>query len=313
MRAPAARYSASLKPLPSPAPRSTITAWPAETSGRTPSGTIPTRNSWSLSSRGTPRWVGSGLGAVRLDQDLGRLRPHDPRVRLLSGAELLADLGPGDRHRLLVRVALGKVDAAHRRVVGRESDLARAQVQLSSQLLEDLLRVEVAPDRLAVLEGRVGVLAPDHQVREAVVLAVDRVHDRLARPAVEHLHVEADQLEDVVQVVADRVPERRVLVAFAEEPAVVQDAVGAHARHRGDVVLLELPHQRVQHDAGEMTLAGEALRARDERVLVGAVQGVARLEGERALPLPLADQRARHARREDVLAVLRVEDLRERA
>ena len=58
---------------------------------------------------------------------------------------------------------------------------------------------------------------------------------------------------------------------------------------------------------------GEPLGAGDQRVLVGAVQRVARLEGERALPLAVADQRARLARREHVLAVLRVLRLRQRA
>jgi hypothetical protein len=44
-----------------------------------------------------------------------------------------------------------------------------------------------------------------------------------------------------------------------------------------------------------------------------AVQRIAGLERERALPLAVADQRARHARREHVLAVLGVDDLRQRA
>ena len=90
-------------------------------------------------------------------------------------------------------------------------------------------------------------------------------------------------------------------------------AVAAHAHHGGHVVALELADQRVQHDAGEVALAGEPLGARHERVLVRAVQRVARLEGERALPLAVADQRARHARREHVLAVLGVRGLRQRA
>jgi hypothetical protein len=87
-------------------------------------------------------------------------------------------------------------------------------VQLARQRLEDLLRVEVAPDRLAIVVRRVGVLASDHEIAEAVVLAVDRVHHRFLRSAVEHLDVERQDLEDLGQVVAARLPERLVLVAL---------------------------------------------------------------------------------------------------
>ena len=51
--APACVYSSSAIPLPFPAPRSSRTVWPAWVSSRTAAGTIATRFSWALVSRGT--------------------------------------------------------------------------------------------------------------------------------------------------------------------------------------------------------------------------------------------------------------------
>jgi hypothetical protein len=116
------------------------------------------------------------------------------------------------------------------------------------------------------------------------------VHDGLGGPPVEHLDVESDQLEHLGEVVA-------------------HSAVRAHARRRRHVVALELAHQGVEHDAREVPLAREALCAGHQRILVGPVQGIAGLECQRALPLVIADERARHARRQHVLAVLRVHGL----
>ena len=61
----------------------------------------------------------------------------------------------------------------------------------------------------------------------------------------------------------------------------------------------------------EMTRARENLCARDQRVFVGAVQRVAGLEGQRALPLALSNECAGHPRREHVLAVIGIDGLRE--
>jgi hypothetical protein len=107
--------------------------------------------------------------------------------------------------------------------------------------------------------------------------------------------------------------QRLVLVPFAEQALVVEDAIAAHAHARGDVVALELSHQRVQHDPGEGPAGGQALRARHQGVLVSPVQRVAGLEGEGPLPLVLADEGPRQARRHHVLAVLGIHGLRQRA
>ncbi len=175
--------------------------------------------------------------------------------------------------------------------------LTGRMLQRAVEIQEDLLGVEVAPDRLAIVVGRVGVLAADDDVGEAVVLAVDAVHHGFLRAAVQHLDVEADQLEDLGEVVAALLPQRLVLVALAEELLIAQRAVAAHADAGRDVVALQLADQRVEHHAGEVALAGELLDAGDQRVLVGAVQWVAGLEGKGALPTAIGDQRARLARR----------------
>ena len=78
--------------------------------------------------------------------------------------------------------------------------------------------------------------------------------------------------------------------------------VGLHARRGGDVVALELTDQGVQDDTGLLAgLAQDRLGAVDQRVLVGAVQRVARLEGDRLLPALLLDQSAGLGRRHDAV------------
>src|SRR5262245_43521711 len=103
---------------------------------------MPTRNSWSLVSRGTPIFMRPAL-PVGLDQDVGDLGPHDARVGPLSRAQLLAHLRAADAVRLLPGMALLEVDAAERLVERREADLAGPQMQLAGQRVEDVLGVEV--------------------------------------------------------------------------------------------------------------------------------------------------------------------------
>ena len=141
-----------------------------------------------------------GLLALHaLDQNLRRLRPHDARVGQFAGAQLLAQLAAADRHLLVALrpVLVDQADAAQLLVEGREADLHRLDQQLALQLVELALRGQAVPDVLAVVVGGVGVLAADDDVGEAEVLPIDGVHDRLLRPAVEHLDVQAEQ-DDVV-------------------------------------------------------------------------------------------------------------------
>ena len=70
------------------------------------------------------------LSVVR-DQNIGDLRAQDARVGMLAGSEHLADLGAGDRDRLLVRMLLHQIDAAGAVVVRGEADVAGADVQVA--------------------------------------------------------------------------------------------------------------------------------------------------------------------------------------
>ena len=218
----------------------------------------------------------------------------------------------GDEDRLLVRVVFHQVDAAQRFVVGGEADLAAAgSCRSPLEVVEDLLGVEVAPDRRAVVVGGVGVLAADDDVGEAEVLAVDGVHHRFLGAAVEHLDVQAQQDHAVGHRLAARAPELGIAVAFAQRAVVDQRLVGVHADVGVDVVALGLADQRVQAGPGVVPCAQQRLQAVDQGVLVGPVQRVAGLEGDHALPALVGQQLADLARREHVLAELGVLRLRQ--
>ena len=105
------------------------------------------------------------------------------------------------------------------------------------------------------------MVAPHDEVREAVVLARDRVEERLPRAGVAHR--EGEDAE-----------ERAVL----REVPVEEDLVAAHPRGRGHVVALRLADERMDDEP-----VGDLERAA-QQVLVRAVDGVARLEGDRASP-----------------------------
>src|SRR5215211_744933 len=88
MVAPDFSNSRSVMELPSPAPCSTSTRWPASVSSRTPTGVIATRYSWSLSSRGMPT---SMVAAFRVGPTVGPgqrqvYETNGPRVRVIGSA-----------------------------------------------------------------------------------------------------------------------------------------------------------------------------------------------------------------------------------
>src|SRR5580698_10409026 len=81
--APCATYSASARPLPSPASRSTSTRCPRDTRLRTPAGVMPTRYSRVLISFGTPTITGDLLGQeTALTKIAGGALGSRGRVRL---------------------------------------------------------------------------------------------------------------------------------------------------------------------------------------------------------------------------------------
>ena len=90
-----------------------------------------------------------------------------------------------------------------------------------------------------------------------------------------------------------------------------QRLVGVHAHVGVDVVALGFADQRVQAGPGVVAGPQQRLQTVDQGVFVGAVQRVAGLEGDDALPALLGQQLADLARREHVLAEPRVLRLRQ--
>ena len=105
----------------------------------------------------------------------------------------------------------------------RAARLAPERVLEEHRLDVELVRLELVEDQLrvvgAVVVADAGVVAADDEVRAAVVLAADRVPDRLARAGVAHRGRERGEHDAVGRVVA-----------------VEQDAVALDARRGGDVV-----------------------------------------------------------------------------
>ena len=142
-------------------------------------------------------------------------------------------------------------------------------------LPHDLLRVVWAVERLAVrVVPGARVVAPDDEVRAAVVLANDRVPDGLARSA--HPHGEVEERE------------RRGLLGVLGEHGLV----AAHARVVVDIAGLGQADDRMYQQV-RLVLPGST----EGELLVGTMQGIARLERDDLAPAELAELRAQLCRR----------------
>jgi hypothetical protein len=137
----------------------------------------------------------------------------------------------------------------------------------------ELVRLELVEDQLrivgAVVAADAGVVAPDDEVRAAVVLAADRVPDRLARTGVAHRRGEGRDDHPVGRVVA-----------------VDEHAVALDAGRRGDVLRLRLAHERVDEEAVD------GLERNLGQVLVGSVNWISRLKSNDAPPATLRERGA---------------------
>src|SRR5581483_4296591 len=119
----------------------------------------------------------SGAGPHRLDEDVGHLGPAELDRRPLAGAQHLPDLGSGQDDPVLVPVwaGLGRAHCLTFPAVERVLEPKRGDPELAGlELVEDLLGVV-----RAVVAAHPGVAAPHDEVRAPVVLAGDRVPDRL--------------------------------------------------------------------------------------------------------------------------------------
>ena len=119
------------------------------------------------------------------------------------------------------------------------------------------------------------MVAADDEMRDAVILAHESVEKRLARPGVAHGGREGGEQRAVLRIVA-----------------LEQRLVGAEADRGGHVIALGLADERMDDDA-----VGELERELGQ-VLVGAVDGIARLEARDALPPLGGDARAQLPRRQ---------------
>ena len=137
------------------------------------------------------------------------------------------------------------------------------------------------------------MLAADDDVGEAEILAIDAVHDRFLRPAVEHLDIEAQQNHPIGHRLAARAPQRRVAVAFAQA-ALVDQALRrfACARWRGTSSPLVSPISGFEHGPGVVAGPQQRFQAVNQRVFVGPMQRIAGLKRDDAIPALAGQQLA---------------------
>src|SRR5215207_3754635 len=219
----------------------------------------------SLSSAGRAR------GSLSVDKNSCDLGACELDGRELPRAEQLAHARARERDVLarVVRASLGRGHRAARAAVEGVVEEERRDAQLAVlELVEDVVRVVGA-----VVAADARMVAPDDEVRAAVVLPHERVEDGLARAGVPHRRRQH----------GEHGARRRVVVA---EDGLVRE----HAHVGRDVVRLGLADERVQQEP-----VGDLQRAL-LYVLVRAVDGVPRLEGDDATPAALAEQLARLGR-----------------
>ena len=134
-------------------------------------------------------------GRVAAAELLHHFGVREPGRNLGAAHQPVAELRAADVERLLVlRHFVDRVVFLFIRHEDHLLEVDHLHAQLFFVLLQQLLGIVRSVERLAarVLAGA-GVIAADDQVRAAVVLADDRVPDRLARPA--HPHRQRQQRE----------------------------------------------------------------------------------------------------------------------
>ena len=221
--------------------------------------------------------------------------------------ERSANLFSGNEDGLFVLVEFHQVDAADGFVIGGKSNVERVNLQVAVEFVENLLSVEVAPNRRAVVVGGVCMLAADNQVGKPKVLTVNGVHDSFFRSAVEHLDIQPEKDDSVRNRFARSVcPQLSVRVAFAQSAIGNELFVGLHADFSVDVVALGFSDERVEARAGVKSLLEQRFQTVNQSVFVSAMERVASLESDNAFPAFGFQQIANFRRGENVLAERRV-------
>ena len=221
------------------------------------------------------RWRLAARPEVVRSQDFGDFWAREFLRQVSAGSQDLADL----RARQLepfsrpVRAALRRGQRAARAAVERRIKPERRHAEIARlEPIEDALRRQ----RLVVLADA-GMVAPDDDLVDAVVLAGDGVEDRFARARVPHRRGERREDRPILRVVL-----------------LHQHAVGVESHRRRHVVLLRLADERMDHQAVAH------LERNLRQVLVRAVDRIARLESGDGLPPELGDARAQLARRQAI-------------
>src|SRR5690348_4773085 len=242
MRAPAFTYRSSQKPLPSPAPFSMCTVWPAATSASAPAGTSATRFSLVLISFGTPMFMLSRNGQkLRRLRSLGgsRTEAHDGlrRRREVFAAHGRDVLG-GNRIncgkdfierlvRLIVQRHARSTIHSRRHTFQRERDLPLELALPAAQLLlgQPFVREarQLVSNRLGRTAGGLGRRADVHAV-----------HARLRVERVEGVH---------------RVGEPQLLADALEEARAHPSPEHRAREHQGVTARIAVRHRgRAEHD-----------------------------------------------------------------
>src|SRR5215203_2975373 len=217
------------------------------------------------------------LCPLPLHEHFDNFRPGELGGRVLTLGEHLADLRAADKHVMATIVGAG-FGGSHALALEAEEGVFEEEGGKPDlpffELVEDVLGFVVPVEGIALrVLARSGVVAAHDEVRAAVVLAADRVEDRLAGPPVAHGRREDRQHRSVLGIVA------------------LQDRlVGAHPDVGRDVRGAGLANERVQEQPVDY-LEGALLD-----VLVGAVHGVAGLETDDALPAFLCEDLAQATR-----------------
>src|SRR5215210_2101306 len=174
----------------------------------------------------------TSLGPLSLHEHLDNFGAGELGRWVLAFGEHLAHLRTADKHVVLFIVGAG-FGGSHTLALQAEEGMFEeegGQPDLPFlELIEDMLGLVLTVERPAFgILARTGVVTAHDEVCAAVVLAADRVEDRLAGSAVAHRRREDGEQRPILRVVT------------------VQDRlVGAHPDVGRDVIGLSLPDERV--------------------------------------------------------------------
>ncbi|GBD92609.1 hypothetical protein BMS3Abin05_00181 [bacterium BMS3Abin05] len=100
--------------------------------------------------------------------------------------------------------------------IGGKPHIQRFNQKLAVQMIKFFLGIKISPDACAVIEGGIGMFPADNNIRESIILAVNRVHNGFFRAAVKHFHIEANQKQLVIKCIPRALPQFQISIAAAD-------------------------------------------------------------------------------------------------